>query len=361
LIENISSYTVLKKRCKMIKKFFTSLLLFSAVAYAENPEENRRYYKSPEEIEEELHHAQRDFEIAQQMFIPWYTGPLITGSANNVPKGHTNVQGYFYTTVNYAQFNSHRKSVNTPNTLILNPLLVLQRGLTDWLDITVIPQATFKWQKSHYGAGFGDLAVQLGFQIQKEKPYRPSVRFVLGETFPTGRYQRLSPSKAGLDSSGGGAYVTSVGVNVSKTLWWFLLHPMVWRFAGNYNIANADVDVHGFNTYGGGFGTKGDVDVGNTLNADLGWEISLTERWVFATDLAYTYSNKSTFGGKAGTTAEGMIASNGAPSSDQLSLAPAIEYNVSDSAGFIGGIWFSVTGRNSANFVSLVLSYTKMF
>jgi len=114
-------------------------------------------------------------------------------------------------------------------------------------------------------------------------------------------------------------------------------------------------------TFGGGFGTDGDVSVGQTLNLGLGVEVSLTEHWVFATDFAYAYSRETTFKGNPGQEAPGMPASVGGPSSDQFSIAPAIEYNVSDRGGFIGGVWFSVTGRNSANFVGLVLSYTWLF
>ncbi len=348
----------------MFKKPLISFLLSSALLCAENGDSSplrAENVKSPAQIREEIEQAQREFEIAQKMFIPWYTGPLITGSANNVPKGKYNVQGYLYTTVNYAQFNSRRKSITTPKTTILNPLLVLQAGLTDWLDLSAFPQGFFKWRQDFYAGNFGDLGAQFGFQIVKEKQYIPSIRFVLGEVFPTGKYQRLSSEKGGLDSTGSGAFITVVGLNVSKTLWWLSLHPIAIRLATNYNVPDHHVHVRGFNAYGGGFGTDGHVHVGNTFNADLGLEVSLTQKWVFATDLAYTYSNKSTFNGYPGKTSLCEPAANGGPSSDQLSVAPAIEYNVSDTAGFIGGVWFSVTGRNSANFVSLVLSYTQLF
>ncbi len=74
-----------------------------------------------------------------------------------------------------------------------------------------------------------------------------------------------------------------------------------------------------------------------------------------------TYANKSTFRGRPGESAPGVPAVNGIPSSDQLSIAPAIEYNINDVSGFIGGGWFAVTGRNSPNFASVIISYTIMF
>jgi len=312
-------------------------------------------------VQSEIDKAWHDFEIARKMFIPFYTGPLITTSANCVPFGHINIQPYLFFTINHAQFNKHRKSINIPNKYILNPQFVFQVGTSPWMDATIIPQWVFNWQSGHYANGFGDLPLQFGFQLAKQTPYIPAIRLILGETFPTGKYQHLSSKKGGLDAIGAGAYVTVVGIVLNKILWWLPLHPVSLRLATTYNIPDARVPVHGFHAYGGGFGTDGKIKVGNTFNADIGIEVSLTQKWVFATDIVYTYSNKSTFMGKPGHLADGTPAANGAPSSDQFSLAPAIEYNVSDLGGFIGGVWFSPTGRNSPNFVSIVLSYTQLF
>lgn len=339
----------------MLKRVFLSLVLLSTLNLL--AEEVR----TPQEIQEELQTAQQDFAKAEKIFIPWYTGPLITGSANNVPMGHLNIQGYLFATWNYAAFNKHRKSVGIPNQYVLNPSLLFQVGIAPRLDVTINPQGFFKWQKSHYANEWGDTSVQFGIQIMREQPYIPSIRLLVGEIFPTGKYRRLSHHQAGLDGTGAGAYRTLFGLNVSKIFWWLPLHPMSIRFASNYNFATNKARVNGFNSYGGGFHTDGKVWVGNSLNLDIGYEVSINQKWVFSTDLAYSYSNKSTFRGKPGVTSTGAPAFTGAHSSDQLSLAPAIEYNVSQYSGFIGGVWFSMTGRNAFNFVSLVLSYTQYF
>ncbi len=328
-------------------------ILLSGFEAVSETEAEKPQIKSPEEIKIELNQAETDFEIAQKIFIPWYTGPLIASSANNVPPGHINLQPYFYMKLTHAEYNHERRSVDIPNISSLSPLFIFQVGLTDWLDFTTAPQGNFQWQKSAFGGSFNDLPLQFGFQIYHETPYIPSIRFVLGELFPTGKYQNLNPTRLGLDSGGQGAYQTIFGLNISKVFWWFKLNPIALRFASSYNVANAKVNVKNYNTYGGGFGTDGKVSVGNTLNLDLGLEISINQKWVFATDLCYTSSQKSTF---KGFTAQGTNV--GSPSSDQLSIAPAIEYNINSNSGFIGGVWFTATGRNSANFVQLVLSYT---
>jgi len=338
-----------------MKKLFSLLsLLATFCLFAQD-------VKTPEEIQQELDQAQRDFERAKEMFIPWYTGPLITASANNVPKGKYNVQGYLFITTDYAQFNDNRKSKDIPNIFTLKPLLLFQKGLLTWLDITVIGQGFFRWREGEYAQRYGDTSVQCGFQLVKQTPYVPSVRLILGESFPTGRYQKLHPEKAGIDASGSGAFETIVGLVVNKIFWSNPKHPVSVRFATTYNFPDHSVEVEEFNAYGGGFGTDGKICAGSTLNLDLGVEVSLTQKWVFASDVAYSFSTKSTFSGTPGFIAPGIPAANGGPTSDNLSLAPAIEYNVSSTGGFIGGVWFPITGRNSSNFISAVLSYTQLF
>lgn len=340
-----------------MKKAFFLFLAGIAVIFGENTPD----LKSPEDIQLEINQAQTDFEIAQKMFIPWYTGPLITSSANNVAPGHFNIQTYLYLTVNHAQFNAKRQSISAPNSYVISPLVVLQAGLTSWLDMTLIPQVTFKWQSGEFASNFNDLSLTFGFQLARETIYFPNMRLFLGESFPTGKYNNLDPKKTGLDAMGSGAFQTTLGMTISKIFWWLKLHPIATRLSGSFSVADHKANVTNFNAYGGTYGTDGKVQVGNTLNLDLGLEFSLTQRWVFATDIVYTASSKSSFSGTKGITPLGLPAEVGAPSSDSFSLSPAIEYNVTDTQGFIGGIWFPLTGRNSANFVTLMLSYTAYF
>ncbi len=317
--------------------------------------------KSPEEISRELDIAQADFEIAQKMFIPWYTGPLITGSASNCPPKRLNFQPYLYLTMNNAAYNSHGHTVDTPKTYIISPLAVFQTGITNWWDVTIVPQGFFRWENSEFASNFGDLPLQFGFQIYKETPYIPNIRFVLGELFPTGNYQNLNPNHLGLDATGSGAFQTIFTLIVSKVFWWSALHPIAARLALNSTVPDSKVTIHGYNAFGGGDGTDGKVSVGNSYSIDLGLEASLTQQWVIATDIVYNYGAASTFSGKKGTISSGEPAHTGSPSNYQLSLAPAIEYNIDETSGFIGGVWFTVAGRNSSSFISILLSYTKLF
>ena len=212
-----------------MKKILYLLTISSLVVAQETPE-----VKSPQEVQLELDQAQRDFEIAQKMFIPYYIGPLITGSAHTAPKGVTNMQVYVYFDWAYARFNNSRKSINTPTVFTFQPLGLIQRGLTNWLDFTVVADGFLRQSQGIYGRSFGDMSTSFGIQVLKETPTLPSIKVSIGEGYPTGKFRNLNPARNGLDAGGDGVFVTIVGLNVSKVFWQVPLHPIAWRFSSTY-------------------------------------------------------------------------------------------------------------------------------
>lgn len=342
----------MKNKALFFGSLFTAAVSFlSAGPYPPPP---------PQVIQQQLEDAEHEFYEARQMFNPWYAGPLITGSAHTLDPGLFNMQPYLYVIDNYGRYNTHRDSVDIPDLVQVNPVIYLQTGIYKGFDITIGPGYIYNKQKGVSSSGFADFPVSLGIQIINERPYIPAVRVVITETFPTGKYDELNPSKNGLDAIGAGSYQTNFSLNFGKVVWWISTHPIALRFSMNFKIPSK-VHVKGFNAYGGGYHTDGHVRVGKTFTGDIGIEYSFTQRWVLATDIVYTYSGKSSFYGIPGVDATGKPAFTGGPFSDQLSLAPAIEYNPSGSIGILGGVWFSVYGRSSFNFVSGILSYTQVF
>ncbi|MBX9743937.1 MAG: hypothetical protein K2X08_01860 [Chlamydiales bacterium] len=316
-------------------------------------------HKSPEEIQRELDEAEKQLRRAEEMFDPWYTGPLVTPSASMMPPGYANTQGYLFFTQDYAAFNKDRKSVSLANdTYNLNPYNNLQIGITDSVDTNLVLQTQTNWSKGDSAGGFGDLQTNIGFKIQDEKLYVPKMKFSIQETFPTGSYQHLRPD--GLDATGKGAYTTSFSVAITKIMFWSTPHPINTRLAMAYKISTP-VKVHGFNSYGGGYGTHGTVHPGNQFTADLGIEVSFDQHWVLANDFVYVATNKTKFHGYPGITSTGTPATVGSGFSDNFSLAPAIEYNWSSNFGMLAGVQFSVYGRNSTNFISTIISITYGF
>jgi hypothetical protein len=328
----------------------TTLLSLSLFAQEKNPEP----LVPPEKIEQQLQEAEKEFEEAKKMFNPWYTGPLLTPSASVLPPPHVVIQPYFFYTDNYAHFDKHGKSHRVPDLDVIKPALApLQVGITKWMDATVSISGVHNHQHGHSYMNWGDTMVSVGFGLLRQTAYKPAIKFVIQETFPTGHYQRFSARKANVESTGAGSYQTNFSLNVSKVVWWLTLHPMNFRTSIGYTV-NSNVFVHGFNSYGGGKGTRGSVKGGNTFAWDIGYEYSFTQRWVAALDIVYNYSSKTTFSGRT-------VAPVGGPFNDQLSLAPAIEYNFNDHSGVLAGIWFTVWGRNSSNFFADVFSFYYMF
>jgi hypothetical protein len=316
--------------------------------------------KSPQEIEIELEAAEAQFETALLMFNPYYQGPLITPSASMTPPGVGNLQPYLFAKESYATYDKQRHSVSMPhNVTNVNPQVILQTGITDTLDIAVTVQGDGNWQAGHSGGGFGDVSAVIGFPITRQSRYVPAIKFSIGESFPAGKYEHLSSNGLGLSATGSGSYQTIFGLCASKLLFWTTQHPLNIRAYCGY-VVPSKVKVEGFNAYGGGFGTKGTVRPGNTLNADLGIELSITQKWVLATDIVYTSTSLTKFYGYPGVGADGKPASVGTGYSDNLSIAPAFEYNWNANLGIVVGAWFSVYGRNSLSFASGVftVSYT---
>ena len=314
-------------------------------------------HKTPQQIQMELDEAEAQFTRSEKMFNPWYAGPLITPSASIMGVGQANTQPYLFVTGYYAVFDEHRHSVPLlHNSYQLKVIAPMQMGVTDSTDFTISVSGQMNWADRRQGGGFGDIGATYGFKILAESLYIPKFKFTVSETFPTGKYRNLSTNGLGLNSTGGGSYQTQFGFATGKVIWWTYPYPMNTRLFFGYNIPTP-VNVSGFNSYGGGYGTKGRVRPGNSIIADFGWELSFSQRWVFALDIAYTAQNRTKFHGSAGVDGAGLPASVGGGYNDNLSLAPAIEYNFSPDLIVLSGVQFSVYGRNSANFVNGQFSF----
>ncbi len=339
----------------MNKKFY--LLLLSSLSLLA---EDQEHPVTPEHVENHLQEAEAEFEKAKKMFSPWYTGPLLAPSANVVPPGKFNLQPYLFFTNNFAKYDQHGHAHDIPNLHQIKPSVVFQFGLIKRVYGMITTQAVRNKQYGHSSTNWTDTIGGFGIGLLTEGLYNPGLLISIRETFPTGKYQHLDPRKRGVDATGAGAYQTQLGFNLGKAVWWLTLHPMRFRLAQSWDIP-AMVHVRGFNTFGGGHGTRGKVRLGHSYSADFGYEFSFTQSWAAALDVVYTYTQKTKFTGRAGTSATGAPNVVGGPFSDQLSLAPAIEYNVNSNIGFIGGVWFSVWGRNSLDFLSGIFSVNFAF
>ncbi|MEL7431642.1 MAG: hypothetical protein AAGI90_03835 [Chlamydiota bacterium] len=314
-----------------------------------------------EEIERELAIAKREFEEAKESFQPWYSGPLLTGSASIVPIGKVNVQPYLFVTTNYANYTNERHTKTIKDLVVVNPTAIMQTGIFPGSDVVLTIAGVYQWQNGVSSGGYSDTTVQWGLQLLPEDLYTPEIKLYINQSFPTGKFERGSLRKNGLDLIGNGSFITSLSFNSSKVIWWLFQNPINLRLTCAFDVYTSPVNVEGLHAYGGAPDTQGTVTRGHELKINLGYQGSINRAWGVVCDAVYTYTDPSLFAGFSGTTDAGETAENGSPSKDSLSLAPGIEYNLDSNSGIVFGLWFSVYGRNEPAFLSGIFTYQITF
>jgi hypothetical protein len=224
------------------------------------------------------------------------------------------------------------------------------------VDFTFTPQ--FSWNRtdgtSHWA--YNDMGFGFDLQVYYDTPgeWPPAVKLAFKANAPLGKFDKLNPKNKGTDAGGSGSWLPTIGLVFSDLFHFSGVHFLSMRLAFSYTVPNS-VHVKGFNVYGGGEGTHGTVYPGPFFTADLGMEYTLARKWALALDVLYVHSNHTRFSGHKGET-DGVPNAIGGPSSEQFSLAPAIEYNWNGNYGIIAGVWFSIAGRNTTEFVNGVIA-----
>lgn len=312
-------------------------------------------------------HAQERADYVQnlyQVYSPFYTGPLLAPSAHTVPYQKVAVQPYFFWAKRYGGYNHNWSRTKTQSSMQYQFLNITQYGLTEFMELNVTNTAYVNRRQNQHYSGYGDTSVSLGFQMLNSVIGTPVPSCVLevSTIFPTGKYENLEYRRLGTDAIGGGAYGVNFSLNLQKSFNSLFkrdldprkYHPIDLRWSFAYTI-NSRTRVKGINSYGGTERTHGIVKPGNTFTTIFAWQISFNKQWVFATDWEYTTTKASKFKGNNGG------ANVGNPTSQNFSVAPAIEFNLNSNVGFLGGVWFSLAGSNSGSFVTGIFSFTVMF
>ena len=295
-------------------------------------------------------------------FEPFYTGSFLPPSAENQAPGTSNIQSYVFIIDDFAHYGHSGRKKSESSSLVISTPTTFQFGLNKFLDLTFYATSIYHKKSDKSSFKYSNTAIQFGFQILREKKNTaiPNIRFTVRERFPTGKYQKLDPNKKGVDAAGTGAYSTMLGLNFSKRFYFIKYHPMRVRLCFNYLYPSL-VHVEGFHSYGGGFNTNGKYRPPKIFQTFFAVEFSLTQKWVIASDFLYLTESAISFHGNPGITREGETAENNLLSSSQISLAPAIECNLSKNVGVIVGGWFSVYGRNIDAFKAFVFSFEVTF
>ena len=284
---------------------------------------------------------------------PIYAGTMLAFYPQNAQPGKLSVEPFLFATRKYGFYTNQWTPPKQKHFDQLSMLIALETGITDYLDFSLDLTGAYSYSEPYHTWLYGDTTAFLGFQIFQDQKNKVSadLRFLIGETFPTGKYDRLNPDKNGSDIFGNGTYATTFLLVLAKTFYWLPKHPFNFNLNLFY-ILSAPSKVNGFNCYGGAFDTQGKVKPGDQCITNLAIQYSLDRRWVIGLDLHYLHQNKSPFSGKKGSLADGSLPLTRAPSSEQFSLAPCLEYSWSEDFSVALGPWFTVSGRNSVEFMS---------
>lgn len=321
--------------CRLLKIFCFFSLFFIGSVFADEQEVHNMYFGD---------HP-----------TPWFTGPLLAPSANTVLPGHVKLQPYLNTRVIVGDYDSHWHVVPRDNFYTEELRFKTKIGIAKRLDFEFSPILLYRETQGRHSVNIADLPLVLNIQILSSKALGrgPALKLGLRADIPTGKYQKLDPAKKRTDETGTGCWFPGVSLSCSNI--WYIsgFHYFEIRALAQYRVG-VPVHVKGLNTYGGDQYTRGTAYPGNYLILDTAVEYSLTQRWALACDFVYLHRNRDRFFGKNGTFMRH-------PSAEEFSVAPAIEYSWSKNMGVVGGVWFSVAGRNIAQFINGMLSLNAYF
>lgn len=288
---------------------------------------------------------------------PWLTGPLIAKPNYCMSRGSLHFEIFASCEVPYGVYDGdwHINNVHPViSRMSFQPLI--QLGLTSFMDISILPEFYFDLSgEVNQPWSSGDMTVELGFQLMGNSPFKtdPLLKISIGETLPVGAFQELDSNTKGAEVNGTGAFITTIGLLGGKLYHLGGVHWLSTRGELFFNFPNK-VLVHGVNAYGGDPLTVGTVRPGASFEFILSGEFTVTQNFALSLDIVNLYTFKTTFTGITTDTV-------GSPSSYQLSVAPALEWNVSQRFGIIGGFWATVAGVNTPAFAHGTIGFNWFF
>lgn len=293
--------------------------------------------------------------VRQSLDDAWWTGPLLAPTAGTLPVGHFLFEPYFYDAIPTRAVDAQGHSHPVPRANNFGSQSYFLYGLADRFTVGLIPRFGFK--EADGGAGSasvnaGDLTLQAQYQLTQfeEGGLLPTLSVNLGETLPTGAYDRLDRFANGF---GAGAYTTTLSL-YSQTYFW-MPDGRILRTRLNLSYALSDsVDLVDRSVYGTMPGFRGHASPGASAVADLAFEYSIDRNWVAAMDFWMEQDENTRVTGFYPGTAR-MVSDLGR--ARIFYVAPALEYNFSSSFGVILGARIFAAGENQAATVTPVIAF----
>jgi hypothetical protein len=282
---------------------------------------------------------------AKEGECPATFGPLITDTAVPLDKGKFAVQPTFSLSFITHNFNRKWGRVSAGGDFKSFGMdWKFTYGLINNLEVFVVIPYIHNWaanveepgpngeRAANYG-GLGDINLTLKYRLVEETETRPTITALFSTTFPSGRFRGLNPANLGCDVLGGGAYVFTAGLNLSKYLKPFIFYGNLW-----YSVGTDFKDDEG---------RKFPRDF---VTVNLAAEYPLTPKWVLLLELTTYWDGGRLFGPK----------SNVAPSA-RVSLLPGIEFMATEKFSLALGVNIDLVGKNTEAAITPMLSMVYCF
>jgi len=259
-----------------------------------------------------------------------WTGPLLASTAETLPRGHFYTEPYFFDGISGGHHNPGSSGF-------------YQYGLAGNWTVGVQPFFSLGTRRDNRGAAIGDfkLLSQVRLSHFTAEHRVPSVALVTNLVVPTGKYDHLGALKSG---HGSGSFAPELGLNVQH---YFLLKNGRLLRARINVLKDFPLRTHvtGRSVYGTGAGFRGHARPGSKTSVILGAEYSVTKEWVVAFDVERDQWGRTKVSGR---NADGSLVEQISRRSWDVGFAPAVEYNWSERAGAIFGLWIVPKGHNTA-------------
>ena len=292
----------------------------------------------------------------------WWTGPLLAPNASTFPAGHALVETYVFDVNSNGQYDTSGRHEPAAGGHELGSLTYLIYGLTDRVSVGLLPRFYYDeppGAPNSSSPSVGDLGAQLQFGLTSfhEGSWVPATALVLGETFPTGRYDALANPA---DGFGAGVYTTSISWYSQDYLW--LPNGRILRLRLDLTYAvSSSASLKDQSVYGTAAGFRGRAYPGDSFTADAAAEYSVTRNWVLATDLVWVHNSSTRLTGTEPAAGGSSAVDLQSGSSEYLAVAPAVEYNFSPRVGVIVGARVFVAGRNTGSSVTTAAAINMVF
>src|SRR5262249_50281206 len=146
----------------------------------------------------------------------------LAANASTLPHGHFLVEPYLFDSIVREGFDDRGARHRVAHQDSLGSLTYILYGITDRITAGLIPRFGYTLSSdsgSSTSPELGDWALQGQYRLTRFEPgsWVPTVSVVLGETFPTGRPDRLGAHPA--DGFGSGVHTTTVSIYSQDYFW----------------------------------------------------------------------------------------------------------------------------------------------